>query len=81
MTSVTAAVLMPLGALAQGADFVVTTLGIGTPTPVLDRMGTATLIKVADKKLHLGTGAGWGLILAHHTTPAEVGEVFAKVQL
>lgn len=48
----------PQSAVAQTDDFVVTTLGTGTPTPVLDRMGPATLVEVGDKRLLFDAGRG-----------------------
>lgn len=62
--------LAPAGAFAQSHDFVVTTLGTGTPTPVLDRMGAATLVEVADKKLLFDAGRGVLIQLNRAKVPA-----------
>lgn len=60
----------PVNAFAQTADFVVTTLGTGTPTPVPDRMGAATLVEVADKKLLFDAGRGVLIQLNRARVPA-----------
>lgn len=59
LTLAAAIALIPSVAMAQGkADFVVITLGTGTPGPVMDRMGPATLVMAGDQKLLFDSGRG-----------------------
>lgn len=67
---VAVAFIAPAGAFAQTTDFVVTTLGTGTPTPVLDRMGAATLVEVAGKRLLFDAGRGVLIQLNRAGVPA-----------
>jgi ribonuclease Z len=49
---------LPQGVTAQENDFVVTTLGTGTPTPEIDRLGPATLVQAGGKTLLFDAGRG-----------------------
>ena len=65
-----AAYSAPSIAQEKADDFVVTTLGTGTPSPVMDRMGASTLVDVAGKKLLFDAGRGVMIQLYAAKVPA-----------
>src|SRR3954463_1760550 len=60
VASILATMILASGVQAQAPDFTVITLGTGSPPPILERFGPATLVRAGDQTLLIDPGRGAG---------------------